>query len=369
MAGIYKRGKVWWARIERRGKEYRKSLETASERVARERLLTFIADVKVGKWVDKKRRTFEEAASKFIDEHFPRIKPNSRKRYRVSLMNLHDLFRIVFLDEITSAVLSDFEVARRKQGVSNGTIRRDLMCLSSLFSCARDWEWLTDNPAAAYLRKAKKRGLVEAEPRARFLSHDEEARFIAYAAAKRQKVKGNRDIHGWQMREAAIAFALDTGLRSEEQFSLGWPMVDLDAGEVKVIAVHSKNNRSRRVPLFERTRKLLEELPRSEHSDFVFWHRSGQRYTQMYHPLQHICEDIKVTDLEWHDLRRTCGVRLLRDHHMSMEQVSLWLGHNNINITEKVYAFLDADDLHKAVSNSPLVVASKRRTTVGTGSS
>ncbi len=352
MAAIYKRDKIWWARVEYQGRDYRQSLKTTSERIARERLLEFSANIKEGVWAKKKRYTFEDAVNKFIDEHFPRIKPSSSKRYRVSLVNLHDLLRVTYVDEIRSAVLNDFEVARRKQGVTNGTIRRDLMCLSSLLSCAQDWEWISENPVAAYLRKAKKRGFVEAEPRSRFLSHEEEAAIMAFAASKRTRVKGRRDQHGWQMQEAAIAFAIDTGLRDEEQFTLRWPLVDLANGELRVAAEHSKNSRSRRVPLLKRTQRLLAALPHSENSDLVFWCRTGQRYSQMYVPLQRICAQVQIAGLEWHDLRRTCGVRLLRDHGMSIEQVSLWLGHNNIGITQKVYAFLDADGLHRAVSKS-----------------
>lgn len=354
MAKIYKRGEIYWGRVSHKGKDCRKSLETTSASVARQRLLTFIADVKAGKWGDKPRRRFEDAANKFIDEHFPRIKHNSAKRYRVSLMNLLDGLDAEFLDEIGSAVLSDFEVRRRKTGVTNGTIRRDLMCLSSLFACAIDWEWVSENPATTYLRKAKKRGLVEAEPRSRFLAKDEEGQIFDHIARKRATVKGNRDTHGWIMAEAAIAAGIDIGLREEEQFSLEWPQVNLRAREVTITWRTAKSSRSRTVPLLDRTAALLAALPRSEHSQYVFWHGAGDRYRHMYRQLKRIAEEIGITDLEWHDLRRTCGVRLLRDHHFSMERVSLWLGHGGIRVTEKVYAFLAVDDLHKAVADSPL---------------
>jgi integrase len=355
MAKPYKRGEIYWGRVSFRGKDIRKSLETTSLRVANERLLTFITQVRAGKWADSKRRKFEDAANRFIDEHFPRIRPNSRKRYRVSLMNLQDHLSVLYLDEIDSATLNDFEVARRKQGVTDSTIRRDLMCLSSMFRCARVWKWASENPAAEYLSEAKKRGMTEAPPRDRFLSHAEEDELFGHIADMRKKVKGHRDTHGWQMQEAVFAFAVDTGLRAEETFSLTWPQVDLDANQVRVTKEVAKGKRARIVPIFLRSHALLSKLPRSEHSKFVFWHRDGKRYRHMYVQLMRICEKVGIEDFEFHDLRRTCGVRLIRDHGFSLERVSLWLGHNNINITEKVYAFLSIDDLHKAVANSPMV--------------
>lgn len=56
-----------------------------------------------------------------------------------------------------------------------------------------------------------------------------------------------------------------------------------------------------------------------------------------------------IEDLRWHDLRRTCGCRLLQVHGLSMEQARDWLGHSSVITTEKIYAFLTVDDLQRAV--------------------
>lgn len=360
MAKTYKRGETYYARFTYRGKEYRRSLDTASQRIANERLLTFISEVKAGKWQDGRRHKFTDAIEKYIDAHFPNIRPNSRKRYAVSLINLRAQLDIEFIDEISSATLSEFEVARRKEGVTNSTIRRDLMCLSSLCSWAKVWHWMHENPVSEYLAQARKRGLTEAEPRDRFLSHDEERRLFDHIAHMRRLAKGKRDQHGWHMQEAVIAFAIDTGLRAEEIFSLTWPQVDLVAREVRVLKEKAKGKRTRTVPIVERSLALLDALPRSAHSRFVFWHRDGKRYRHMYVQLMRICGKVDIEDFEFHDLRRTTGVRLIRDHGFSIERVSLWLGHNNINITEKVYAFLSVDDLHKAVAESQMSKNSAR---------
>jgi hypothetical protein len=45
----------------------------------------------------------------------------------------------------------------------------------------------------------------------------------------------------------------------------------------------------------------------------------------------------------------TCGCRLLQDYQVSMEIVSKWLGHTTITVTERSYAFLRTEDLHRAV--------------------
>ena len=356
MASVYKRGDIWWARLTYRGKDYRKSLETTSSRTANERLLTYIAEVKDGKWGDGgARRKFEDAINKFIDEHFPRIKPNSAKRYRVSLMNLVDHLQVKFLDEITSSVLSDFEVARRKQGVKDSTIRRDLVCLQVVFSCAEDWEWwFAANPVQKYLKKAKRRGFVEATPRDRFLTNQEEEALFAKLREMKSAAILPRDQHAYLMHEAAFACAIDTGLRDEELLSLRRGAINIARREVRIDGADAKSGVARVVPILPRSLDLLEELPRSKHSDYVFWHRDGKRYYELYRPLQKLCLRAGVAQTRFHDLRRTCGVRLLRDHGMSLEEVSKWLGHHDTKITQKVYAFLDVDQLHKAVENSDM---------------
>ena len=59
-----------------------------------------------------------------------------------------------------------------------------------------------------------------------------------------------------------------------------------------------------------------------------------------------------IKDLRWHDLRRTCGCRLLQEHRMRMEEVAKWLGHQSMGQTERAYAFLEVDDLHAAMARS-----------------
>jgi len=56
-----------------------------------------------------------------------------------------------------------------------------------------------------------------------------------------------------------------------------------------------------------------------------------------------------IDDLKWHDLRRTCGCRLLQDHEMKMKVVSVWIGHSSVQQTEKAYAFLEVKQLHDSI--------------------
>jgi integrase len=351
MAKPYKRGETYWGRVYHKGEEYRKSLETTSRAVAEERLQHWKRELKGSEWGEKPRRTFEEATRRYLAEHVPRLK-NERVRagYIRSLLRFTEHLDGKRLDEISSGILSQFEAARRADGVVDGTIRRDLTVLSGLFSHAILWEWAVANPAASYLAARAKQGMKESDPETRYLSHDEERAFVNYIAHKRTTAKGHRDQHAWLMFEAAFCLAINSGLRKEEQLSLLWTDVDLEHRQLTIRKEISKTKRQRSVPILPRSLDLLRALPRHPSSPYVFWLREGKRYTDCYRTLVRHAAKLNLEPLRWHDLRRTCGCRLLQDYVLPMERVSAWLGHQSVKTTERIYAFLDVRHLHAALA-------------------
>lgn len=334
MATIYKRGRQWWGRVQRQGREIRQPLKTTSEAIARKRLRAWLDEIDAIAWGDKPRRTYDDAMLRFINEHLPTLKPLAAKRYLVSIEQLTESFEGLRLDQITSARFADFEQKRRLQGVKPPTIRRDLACLSSMFGCCIDWEWVEHNPVPAYMRRRRKRGLKESPPHTRYLTHEEEAALLAECSGR---------LHD------AVALAIDTGLRREELFDLHWSQVSTARNQIE-LGANTKNGKPRQVPLLPRAGTILGTLPRHIKTDFVLHRRSdGARYAQMNKGLKGAAKRAGIRELTWHDLRRTCGCRLLQDHRMPMERVSRWLGHSSVMVTEKHYAFLEDQHLHDAI--------------------
>lgn len=350
------RGGVWWLRKRVQGKDVEQSLETGNLGAAKDRrdeLLGKLREQGATRFRESRRHTFNDAAERFGREHYPTIKHKSRLRYNVSISNLLEIFDKAILSEIGSARLVEFEQHRRRQGVSAPTIRRDLACLSVIFSKARAWEWVQHNPVEPFLWDNSTSGLKESNPRTRFLSHEEEIEVLTYAPPKSVK---------------AVTFAIDTGMRKEEQLALLWADVDLRAKEALVRAATSKNSRDRWVPLLPRTLELLKDMHRvrDTRSPYVFTTDEGARYSPgsptLWEALQKAVRRANkaravagrqpIEHSEWHDLRRTCGCRLLQDLRLSMEEVSLWLGHSSIKVTERHYAFLGKAELHRAVERA-----------------
>lgn len=291
---------------------------------------------------EREEHTFDEMAVKFIDEHVPTLKSSSGRRYGVSIANLTRKIEGYPLAQIGTAALSEFVAMRRNDGAANPTIRRDLNCLSSMMEMAIEWEWIDVNPVGPFLKRMRRRGMKESAPRTRYLTHDEEARLLASAAPYVAE---------------AIKFAIDTGLRKEEQFSRTWDDVSLgDRAVVRISGSDAKNARDRAVPLWPRARDVLKGLKRHNDLPYLFWHMDdkhtleARRFNTMDRGLKAAAARAGIKDVRWHDLRRTCGCRLLQDKGFTMERVSKWLGHSSVKVTERIYAFLEVEHLHRAVA-------------------
>jgi integrase/recombinase XerD len=360
MATVYRRGTQWWGRVQRQGKDHRKPLATTSKGIAQKRLAAWLDELERTAWGERPRHTFDDMVLKFIEDHFPNLKPKSRRRYLVSIEVLTDHFEGRYLDEIASARLADFVDTRRKagaripdkwlgkrraKGISPGTIRRDLACLSSMIGCAMEWEWTETNPVPAFLRARKKRGLKEAPPKTRWLRHDEE--FALLAAA--------RSVMAEPLLHDAICLAIDTGMRSDELFGLQRRQANSARNQIE-LTTGTKNTKPREIPLLPRAGEILARLPVHLRSPYMLINpETGTRYRQLNKGLAGAIKRAGIEPLTWHDLRRTCGCRLLQDHRLSMEQVSRWLGHSSVLVTERAYAFLETEHLHAAIASAPKI--------------
>jgi len=336
---LYKRddSRYWWGRFSYKGKPFRRSLDTTSKPVAEQRLAKWKEDVKALGWGEKPPRSFDDMMLSFVENHLPALKPNAAKRYRVSIRQLFPHFTGMPLDKIGSASLSGYEASRRKQGTSSPTIIRDMACLSSAFTHAiMDLEWLDTNPVPTFLTRQKRRGrLRDSQPKTRWLTHAEEDALLAEA-------------HPDLANE--IRIAIDTGMRDTELRTLRWGQVDLEAGHITIDQATAKNHRERQIPLLARSATLLRARPRHLHSDYVFYRPDGGIYTTRKTGFRAAVRRSGVKYLSWHDLRRTCGCRLLQDHGLSLIQVRDWLGHLTIQQTERAYAFLTVENLKEAIN-------------------
>lgn len=352
MASTYERNGIIWGKVQRKGKTLRRSLKTRDQRIADQRLDAWVKELDSSGNTALGEQTVRQAIDRFTLEHLPTLKPKAIRRYYTSSAWVLQHFGSMKLNEVRSKQMYEFEQWRKKmryrgKRISIVTIKRDLAFLSSVMSEAEVWEWYDRNPVKAYIRgRANKGVMVESDGRERYLSHEEEAKLLAAEPAD-----VNPD--DLQMVLGAIAFAIETGLRAEEQWALGRQSFNFARQRVFVAAQDAKSSKSRWVPLQPRSIELMQRFAATNHP-FMFWRYDHERieHTWVWRIFQKIVAAAGLEDLEWHDLRRTCGCRLLQDHGMSMERVSRWLGHSSIKVTEKHYAFLRVEDLESALHKS-----------------
>lgn len=353
MATIYQRGKIWWGRFQYKGHPFRKSLETSSRNRALKRLTQWESEVKSRPWGENAGKTYDDAMINFLTTHCLTLRDSSISRYKQSAVFLTGFFSGKPLSAITSSTLADYEARRRQDGVSAPTIRRDLACLSSMFTHAIvDLEWIDANPVLPFLKRQKRRGrLKESAPKTRYLSVLEEAKLLKACVTD----KNGLEFKAGKSLADAIAFAIDTGLRKEEQWSLTWDQVDLAKNDIFIPKEKAKGKRDRRVPLWPRAAQILAQLARRDENGndhiYVWVNSDGERFDRRNKGLRDSAARARIPHVSWHDLRRTCGCRLLQEHKFPLEAIRDWLGHESVQQTERAYAFLKSDALQSAVQS------------------
>jgi integrase len=263
--------------------------------------------------------------------------------------------------QIDHAVLQKWENRSLDAGLSMSTISTDLTVLASMFKWLRVSGIYSGRcPAKAYRESARDRGkefvIKTGDARTRYLSEAEED--LLLQQIRRDIDSGSRPAwdQNYRMLLTAVILAIDTGMREQELMSLQWSWIDMASASIQV-PKHVAKHGARKIPLLRRSYELLASLP-SERHGHVLWHdHEGKRrhYTNMDRPLDRALSAAGIPRCVWHDLRRTCGCRLLQGskttdgRKLRMETVSKWLGHSSIVVTERHYAFLGIQDLHDEI--------------------
>lgn len=256
---------------------------------------------------------------------------------RSSWLNLEPHFGAKTLAEVTQDLV-DAYVAKRAAGrigrpAKPSTVRRELTALQAAL-----------NFAAAPKRKLIPPGAVpvfdlppSAEPRDRWLQHDEIQRLLAAASEFRRDGRLHRG-------ERFLWLALETGSRKTALQQLTWDRVDFETGVVHLNVPGRRRTTKRRadVPISSTLLPILKRAHAERVNDYVLDHTGDVGPTVGY-----IAKRAKLAGVTPHVLRHTAAT------HMARRGVPLWLIAKVLGITlvvaEKVYAKHCPDDLREAV--------------------
>lgn len=157
-----------------------------------------------------------------------------------------------------------------------------------------------------------------------------------------------------------VLFAVETGLRLDEENNLRWSDVDF---RNRVITIgnklyKTKSKKVRRIPFNERMERILlrnsnRQLKKSKIlREFVFVQSNGKQYRKdtVSKSLKKVIKEAGLPDeLHWHCLRATAATRWA-SNKVPIFTVSKLLGHSTVNVTTRYYAGIDLDELRDAVN-------------------
>lgn len=325
------RGTTWWARFTVAGREFRGSLSTRDESVARVRAL---------KWRDREigaskfgedRKTYPtvfDAWSAFIIDQ---VGIQTVKRYMVSLAQLEPFLKPRFLDEIDRDLVAEIVRDRRAAGVTTATIRRDLTALSSLLEFAIDEGWRPDESNPALARGKRLREVRN--PIALPLAED-----IGFVLGR---VRGNFG----KLIEAAVL----TGCRQDELVNTERRLFDADRRQ---LTIRRKGNQIRTITLSPAATALLASIPAHLKGKWLFWHGDGQPYRKASARFaEHIktaqtaaqAEEREFRPFTFHHLRHFYSVWYLKNGG-NIYTLQQHLNHKSITTTEIYLEYLTPEE-------------------------
>ena len=304
---MFLRGERWISDFVYDGVRYKKSWGPVSKSVAKEKDRKFRVEIAESDHVRKlKKILFENFAVKYLENAKLHKKPKSVTRNEVSIKMLKEHFEGKLLTNINPFMVEQYKKARKEKGVNVATINRDLATLRNMLNKAVDWGYLFNNP----IRQVKQ--FREDNEKMWVLSPEEEAGLLAACERSPQHVKYLGEL---------VRFALNTGMRLNEIFSLRKADVDQEGQFLTMPASNSKTGKGRVVPMNGIVMEIVKK--RMDYpGEYVFTNKRGAKLTVLTNAFWNAVKGAGLTRIEargdtckeerfrFHDLRHTFGSRL-----------------------------------------------------------
>lgn len=324
----YWRGGVLWARFTVAGQEFRESLSTSSPKTAAK-----LVEGMREKAVARLKRGHDDKSwddaivgwSSYIAGQVGSAR--TAKRYAGSLKIACHHFSGAIAD-IDKAAINRFVTARRAEGVTNATIRRDLQALSSLLDYAEEEGWREGNPAHAKMRKLKE----HRDPIALPLEADYQ--FLL------NRLERNCRGFAEMLRAARL-----TGLRQDELITAKRTGFDKSGSALTVVG---KGNKQRTIALSPEAVELIDKQPIALKCPYIFHHLGKQIkgaaswYSRQTRWAQKAAQELKLefTGFRFHDMRHWYAVEYLRKPGSDIYTLQEHLRHTSVKTTEIYLQFL-----------------------------
>jgi len=280
---------IWYLKYYRNGAAVRESSHTDKQKVAEKMLQQRLAEISIGTYIEPADRkiTVDELYSAVLD-HYRNNESGSLERAQQRwTCRLQKHFGGLRALAVTTDSLNRYVTTCREEGLSNGTINRDLNPLRRAFNLAVKAGKIQRAPSFPHLK--------ESAPRAGFVEETVYNRLAKHAPEL------------WL--RALLATAYTFGFRKGELLNLRAEQVDLFERTIRLNAGETKNGEGRMVKMTAEVWTLLQGCTSGKApADLVFTRSDGSPIVDFRKRWEHLIAAAGCPGLLFHDLRRS-GVR------------------------------------------------------------
>jgi len=330
--GIYKIKNSYYVDFYHEGRRVRKAV--GSRRDAENALSAVKADILRGEYRFKRERKirFEDFAKEYIE--FAKVNKKSWRRDETSLKNLKAHFKNMLFSKITPRNIEEYK-KKRIEEVKGSTINRELALLKFMFSLAKKWKLVDENP----VKEVK--FFQEQKIEMKILNRDEINRLIDTSSDHLKPI---------------IKIALNTGMRKGEILNLRWSDIDFD--KYFIFIKESKSGKMRKVPMNSIVSSALNSIERK--SEFVFYNPKTNGHLRDFKTaFKAACRRAGIEDLRFHDLRHSAATFMVQGG-IDLVTVKEILGHSSIEMTMR-YAHPTPENKRKAVNVLAAIFGQKEK--------
>ena len=276
--------------------------------------------------------TLKEAFRRSMLEHERWRASGDKKTINDNYKHISNYFQDgKLLSSFTRAEMLIYVSKLREKGLSGSTINQRLSLVSILIKCSQDWPGQEVEPFKMPRQKVN-------TGRIRVLSYDEEFKVIKYFLESPRKRGHDKDM------AELVKFLVDTGFRLGEAIRLRSDEIHWELNMVP--AWETKTKEPRLVPMTKRVRALLEARETLERPFGMFSVDSADDHWEIMRDELKIDPE-KDPEFVIHALRHTCASRLCASG-MDAFRVQKWMGHKNIQTTQKYVTLFGSDLLDLA---------------------
>jgi integrase len=290
--------------------------------------------------VPAKRMTFAELADWYLDLSTVK-KLSSYNRIRQGIANFNRAFGTRIVSTLKPLDLEDYQEKREEEGRAPATIDMEISLVKTMVAKAFDNDLVDGRTVKAFRvikRKLKKAG----NARKRTITIEEYLKLVDVAP---------------DHLKAFLTVAFNTGMRTGELRALRWSHIDREKWVIRLPADIPKEKKAKVIPINHHVKRVLADLPRAIHHDFVLTSKNEPIVTAggIKNSFISACGKAGIlygqhepNGVTFHDLRRTVKTNML---NAGVDKVhrDIILGHS-LHGMDVHYMSPSEEDLHRAMS-------------------